>query len=216
MIDNCLAPEDFDQRYTSPFYRTMETAAKLGGEKSTWLPEVAIVERDWGLYGATPKKDRDEIFETVNHMKDTSSFFARLTNGESILDVNFRVRDFLGKLSREAAGLRVIAVTHGELMWTARFVIERMMPYEWQDLEANKSLRLGNCSILQYSRTNPSDPDDIVESLSSGWRRIYDPVNPERSPYKGDWHKLVGKRYISVGEISRIVEQRPRLIEASG
>ena len=58
--NNQMHPSDFDERYVSPFYRAMETAALLGPE-CEWLPEVRLIERDWGIYGSTPLDKRDEI-----------------------------------------------------------------------------------------------------------------------------------------------------------
>ena len=71
---------------------------------------------------------------------------------------------------------RVLAVSHGEFMWAMRFVVERMLPQKWQELDKNKKMRIGNCYILWYSRRNPADPTDVRTSLSDGWRRIVDPV----------------------------------------
>lgn len=209
---HCRPPEAFDERYVSPFNRTMDTASHLGGPDSGWLPEFRLIERDWGQYGATPREDRPERFPHTDRAKEEASFFARLDGGESIGDVAYRVRDFLDTLSRDMADKAVLAVTHGELMWAARFVIERMLPQEWQELDLDKSLRIGNCNILWYSRRNPDRPEDVRSALSAGWVRLVDPIDPERSPYGGAWQSLPGKRRLSGDDLLAITEQTPRLL----
>lgn len=194
MLDNGLAPEDYDDHHASPFYRTLETAAYVGGENCEWLPEIRLIERDWGAYGAMLMKERQEQFPHTERMKALSSFFARYDGGESIYDTVFRVRNYIGTLAREATDKRILAVTHGEFMWATRFLIERMQPPEWQELDGDKTQRIGNCALLQYSRANPEDPDEVKRSLANGWRRMIDPINPQKSPYGGEWVKLEGKK----------------------
>jgi broad specificity phosphatase PhoE len=210
--DTGMAPEDFDERYVSTFTRTMETAAYLGGVATLWLPETRLIERDWGMYGATPMSIRTKQYAETERRREQSTFYTRYDGGESIPDVVGRVRDFISTLDREMTDKKVLAVTHGELMWAARFVLERMLPYEWQALDKDKAMRIGNCAVLWYSRQNPEDPNDISPTMSTGWRRIVDPNEPEKSPYGGEWVKLPGKRRLSGAELLELVGETPRLI----
>lgn len=195
MRANDMDPKDFDRRDVTMYNRGMQTAAYLSGQDDCeWLPEIRLIERDWGSYGAMTIKERQERYPDTERMKTLSPFFARFDGGESMHDVVYRVRDYLNTLNREATDQRVLAVTHGELMWAARFVIERMTPHEWQDLDGDKTQRIGNCAILQYSRMNPEDPEDVKRSLSNGWRRMLNPLDPDNSPFDGEWVKLPGKR----------------------
>lgn len=206
-----LDPESFDERYVSPYVRTMETAGLLGGPDTLWLPEVRLIERDWGAYGATPAAQRAERFPDTERARAQSGFFARYDGGESISDVVSRFRDFLGTLARDFPDRRVIAVTHGELMWTARFVIERLLPEEWNELDDDESMRMGNCCVLEYTRVNPLDPDEVRSSLSRGWCRI---VNTDRptSPYGGGWRELHGKQHRSGAELLELADARVPLL----
>ncbi len=211
---NGLDPAEFDERYVSPYIRTMETAAHIGGASVTWLPELRLIERDWGLFGSTPLKERETRFPDTMRRKELSTFFTRYDNGESIPDLIGTGKQFLSTLSREMSDKRIIAVTHGERMWAIRFDIERMLPHEWQDLDKDPSVRIGNCAMLQYSRKNPFDPEEIVTSMSSGWRRMVDPNDPEKSPYNGEWRRLPGKRHFSGAQLLKLAEVTPRLLTA--
>lgn len=207
-----IAPEQFDEAYVSPLYRTLETAAILGGQACLWLPETKIIERDWGIFGATPLNERRVRFADTERMKQLSSFFTRFDGGESMYDVTMRFRMFLDTLSREKSDQRILAVTHGELMWAARFVIERLMPHEWQAMDGDKTLRIGNCCLLWYSRQNPEDADDVRLSLSDGWRLMYNPVEPQTSPYGGEWQKLSGKRRFNAQQINELLRATAPLL----
>jgi len=212
LASNAVSPREFDGRFVSPYYRTMETAALLDLE-ATWLPEARLVERDWGEYGSTPAPDRQVQYPGTERMKEASAFFARMAGGESVFDTSFRVREFLGMCAREYEAKRVIAVAHGEVMWATRFVIERLTPYEWQEMDDDKKQRIGNCSVLQYTRQDPTGSGEVAPSLSSGWRRITDPIEHD-SPYGGEWKRLEGKRFLNAAELMAQVEASGHLLLA--
>src|SRR5262245_7155629 len=81
---NRLDPHDFDECYVSPYHRTMETAALVAGDVA-WLPDVRLIERDWGVYGATPKGEREIEFTHTEGMREQSGLFVRNDGGESII-----------------------------------------------------------------------------------------------------------------------------------
>lgn len=211
---NFLPPSQFDERYTTTFNRGIDTGIEMSDEPCLWLADFRIVERDWGIYGATPREDRPNLFPHTEKLKEGASFYVRYDNGESIMDTAMRIRSWIDTLDRDNGDKKVLAVTHGETMWAARAVIERMMPQEYQDLDADKTLRIGNCCIMICTRTNPEDPDPELRaaSLSSGWMRMIDPVEPEKSPYGGEWRKLPGKRRFSEDQLRAIVDRTPRIL----
>jgi broad specificity phosphatase PhoE len=54
----------FDFRYFSPFLRTRETAAYIGGpDCGGWIIEDRVVERSWGIFGTLPRDQRKERFD---------------------------------------------------------------------------------------------------------------------------------------------------------
>ena len=210
LAENVMRPEEFDGRFVSPYNRTLETAVRLDPD-ATWTPDARLVERDWGEYGSTPAPDRKRRFPDTERTREMSAFFARLAGGESIFDTSFRVREFLGMCAREYSDKQVIAVTHGEVMWATRFVLERLMPHEWQKLDDQEEQRIANCSILQYTRVDPHGSGEVATSLSSGWRRITDPIEG-KSPDNGKWHRLPGKRALTAAEIMKIVGASDHLL----
>lgn len=59
----------FDFHYFSPFLRTRETAAYIGGpECERWIIEDRVVERSWGLYGAISRAERATVFAMTTKM----------------------------------------------------------------------------------------------------------------------------------------------------
>jgi broad specificity phosphatase PhoE len=208
---NNMNPSAFDLRLVSPFLRTLETASILAPD-ALWLPSRRVVERDWGIFGTLPDEERAKRFADTEAMKEASSFFTRFDGGESIFDTTFRVEALLGSLDREQGDRRVIVVTHGEFMWATRAVVELLMPDEWQALDADRSLRIPNCCVLELDRRCPFGTGEVARSLSSCWRRMTDPVHPERSPYGGRWVRLPGKRPLGSAAISALLAGAPPLL----
>lgn len=202
--------ESFDERYVSPYIRTRETALHIGGAACSWLIDDRLPERDWGVYNSVSPSERGTVFPHTERIRKLSSLRWRPDGGEALMsEVLLRFRDWLGTLHREQEDKRVLAVTHGELMWVARYVIERMLPEEWEAADEDKTQRLFNCSILWYTKTNPEDPEDIRNSLH--WRRIVRPTDEANSPFGGEWVELPGKRRMNGEELQQTVEAVPRI-----
>lgn len=186
---------NFDAGYVSPFIRTRETAALLGGPSFGWLIDDRLKERDWGYYGAVPANERAELFPHSDKLRELSPWYAQMDGGESLASGVFgRFRDFLGTLHRDRSDERVIVVTHGEFMWTARFVLEHMLPEEWEALDADRGQRIRNCTVLSYTRRNPAT-GELTPRL--GWRKISYTDLPDQSPNEGQWELIQEKRFFS-------------------
>jgi broad specificity phosphatase PhoE len=212
LVSEGVMPEEyFDEHYVSPFDRTVETMAFVTDGRVDPLPEVRLIERDWGIYGSTPMQERLTRFAETERRRGISSFYTRYDGGESTPDVIGRFRDWLITVNREKTNQRILAVTHGDLMWTARYVLEGMSPQQWHAMEEDKRLRIGNCCLLWYSRRNPDDPEDISPTITGGWRRMVDPYEPEKSPYDGAWQRLAGRTRLSGAEILAQAEARERI-----
>ena len=204
--------DSFNERYASPYMRARETALHLGGLATKWLLDDRLTERDWGVYNSVPYNERSLHFPHTEKMREISPLKWRPDGGEALMgEVLLRFRDWFDDIKKEQNGKRVLAVSHGELMWVARYVIEQMLPEEWEEAESDKSQQIYNCDIYWYSRVNPLDSSDVSDNLS--WRRIIRPTisNQEDAPYGGAWVKLQEKRYMNGAELESSIKTSPRI-----
>lgn len=203
--------QSFDLRYFSPFLRTRETAAYLGGEAcDNWIMDDRVVERSWGTYGALSRAERQLRYAMADQMYAQSPWYTKLPGGESRYEVSDRFRDFQRTLHREAEGLRVLVVTHGDFMGIARYNIERMLPEQFEELERDKSHDVKNCAIFHYSRVNPNDAADVRPKMS--FRRLVNPTDLPSSPLGGDWIELPPRPKFTGAELLAQVLRAPRLL----
>lgn len=182
--------ERFDRYYVSPYVRTKETAGHLGLPDASWRLNRALRERDWGDIGTVPHREFNQRPEFALNawMKRNDPLYWRPPGGESIAGVaEDRVRNVLSTLHREATGQRVIMVAHGELMWAARLVLERMDDDRFMVLDADKAHKIHNCAVLHYTRL---DPASGVQAPRLSWLRRSHPVVDSADP--SDWHMQVG------------------------
>lgn len=202
--------ESFEARYYSSFIRARETAAHLGGPAVKWRKHSMLHERDWGHYGTTPRNEQAERFPRTAQLKDEAPLYARLDGGEALADsVTLRVRDFRDTAKRKWNDKKLIAVTHGDTIGVVRYVFEDMLPEQWHAVEKDRSQRIGNCAILWYTRTNPENATDIRPYI--GWRRMIQPDDIKRSPFKGEWQELPDDRFMTGEELLASVDKIPRL-----
>jgi broad specificity phosphatase PhoE len=201
---------NFDQYYVSPHTRTAETAAllALGGE---WSLDVRWRERDWGEFGALNGVQRAERFALSQKLKEQNKWYWCPPGGESLATgVHGRFRDLLDTLHREAAGQRVIAVTHGEMIDVARFVLERLTPEEWLAQDRDSAYQVHNCQVLHYTRREP-ETGRLASRIR--WRRSVCPWDPDASWRGGEWVELQRRRYRD-HELMALVENHPRLLDS--
>jgi len=202
----------FNKKYTSQFVRTAETAQHLGGSAcGGWMYDKRIVERSWGTFGSKSREEQKILFAHTVEREEIDPLYTAKDGGEALAtDVLMRWRDFVDTLHREATGKRVLAVTHGELMWVARFDLERMLPEEWVALDNDREQRIRNCSVLQYSRVNPEDSEDIDTRLK--WMRLVYPDAIDESPSGGEWTELENNRRYNGVELAARVDSFPRYL----
>ncbi len=201
---------DFDRYYVSPHTRTAETAATLalGGP---WSLDLRWRERDWGEFGVLGGTERAERFALSQKLKDQHKWYWCPPGGESLATgVHGRFRDILDTLHREAAGLRVIAVTHGEMIDVARFVLERLTPDEWLAQDRDPAYRVHNCQVLHYTRRDPVS-GELHPKVR--WMRSVCPWDPTCSWQDGAWREIYRRQY-SDAELMTLVESHRRLLDA--
>lgn len=201
----------FDVGFYSTFLRTRDTGGILGAPRQGWLHDDRIVERNWGLYGALTRAERQKRFAETVRMHAADPWFTKLDGGESRSDVRFRYRDFQGTLQREQSGRKVIAVTHGDFMGVARYDIERMLPEQFEEVEADPEQNITNCMLIHYTRVNPSNNGDVRNSLQ--WRRMTNPLDEDKSPFGGEWVELPPRPHFTAEDLLEQANQAPRLLD---
>ena len=147
----------FDRAYHSGYRRTVGTLdgiLKAYPDKERKKTRVAvnpfIRERDPGYAYEMTQNEVEQAFPWfLPYWRTFGGFFARPVGGESLAQVADRAQLFLDTLSREAAGKKVLAVTHIGVMRCLRFLIEGW-DYEkaaaWPVGESPK-----NCGTLIYA-----------------------------------------------------------------
>jgi broad specificity phosphatase PhoE len=182
-VDANVAPR-FDRYWCSPFVRTRETAGHMALPGANWRYNRAFRERDWGDIGSLPR----EQFETRPEyalnaaMKRLDPLYWVPAGGESIAHVaEDRVRNILSTMHRECDRQTVIAITHGELMWAFRLVLERLDDDTFTALDADPAEKIHNCCQLIYTRQNP-DPSASRRFLPWG-------VRPRRLAPRLTWRR---------------------------
>lgn len=202
----------FDTLYVSPFMRTRETAAHMGGMAlGGWTVDDRLVERSWGVYGKVPRAEQRSHFPLTSAEKLANPWYTRLDGGESMPDVYERFRDFQGTLHREDADKRVFVVTHGDFMNVARYGIERMLPEEWEDMDEDRRFTITNCMMIDWTRQNPDDPEDVRDKIH--WRRYINPLDLADAPFDGQWMELKERRRYYGNELIQQAKRSPRLLE---
>lgn len=167
---------DFDRLYTSTYVRARETAAHLGLRGAEWMVSRAFRERDWGDIGSIPRKDFLKRYPDNAHQKVIDPLYWTPPGGESIAHVaENRVRNILSTLHRECDAQNVLAVTHGEMMWAFRMVLEYWSDEDFARYDADPVHKIHNCEVIHYTRTNPFDESvEMAERLC--WVRRARPV----------------------------------------
>lgn len=144
-----------DHYYVSPYHRTLMTAAYLGLKNALWhRPKVGLRERDRGRLEVKSVQEVTKDHPDTRIQEGRDVYLYRYPGGESLADVELRARHFFRTLEREASNQNVVVVTHGEMMWSFRSMLEGLSSAEFTEL--NKSHddldRIHNCQIIQYSR----------------------------------------------------------------
>lgn len=195
--------------YTSEYVRARETAAHLGLPDARWIQEILLRERSWGRADfVMPESERYERFAAELAARRQDPCYWRPPEGESLAEVCLRMQLVLGKIRGRPPGGNCVIVTHEDVMWAIRFVLEGLTQDEWRELllSDDPCTKLHNGQILHYSRR---DPETGQCSDTFGWVRSVCPWDPRRS--NDDWRKVESARF-SNQRLLATVERIPRLI----
>lgn len=194
----------FHRYYASPFVRTRETAGHLGLGRARWTLNRALRERDWGDIGSLTRTEfltRPELRENAKMFKMDPLYWTP-PGGESIAHVaENRVRNVLSTLHRECSEQNVIAVTHGEMMWAFRLMLERWNDEEYVAHDADKAMKIHNCQAIHYTRINPTTG---ARHKRLAWVRT---ATPALNDETGEWTDVVVSEWREFDNLAMSNEQ---------
>lgn len=199
---------DLSRYYVSPFTRTLETAANLT-INGHWYIDDRLRERSWGEYNLLSWDEIQEDNPLSFKIRQHNHWYWRPLGGETLAgDVRERFESFLTTLHRKAINGKVVAVSHGGWIQTARFVLERLTPDEWLSQVKDPEYKLWNCQTLHYTRINP-ETGERAPYLK--WRRSVCPWDETRSWNNGEWVEINAKQYTDK-ELLKQVEKHQHLL----
>lgn len=184
----------FDGYYTSTYTRAFRTAGYLNLPGALWSQKDYLREHDWGHLDAMTDQQRWLEYPRDMKRKEINPFYFSPTGGESMATVIIRGArtGIIPTLYREFPGQTAIIVSHGNLIWGIRTVIESLLPNEYMQLREDKTPgnKINNCQVIQYTRKNPFT-GQIAENFN--WMRSVCPwkLNPETDV----WRTIVRRKY---------------------
>jgi len=208
VLEDCNI-SSFDKYMYSPHRRTRETAASLGLPEARWQMNRMLRERSWGEIEDLSREEHAAQYPRNYAWQKRDKMHWAPPGGESIVQISDgRVREFFDTLHREhdEKGVEsVIAVTHGEWIWSARLALEYMFNEEWMRSDSDPDEKIHNCQVVHYTRINPTT-GEVAPHLK--WRRS---VNAGQTGQGvGDWHEST-RKFLTNDELLAQVEKLPRL-----
>lgn len=199
---------DFDRFYVSPHIRTRETAAHLHLD-ADWRVDDRFRERDWGEMFSHKQMD-----EEVKKLKEMGPWYWHPRGGESMATgLRLRVESVHNSLHRRGGrNENVLSVTHGEFIRAAQFVLERLTPEAWQEMDKDEAFKMQNTMIVQYTTVNPEDSEERRSHYA--WRRAICPWDRSLDWDGGEWVR-VGAPKSSNADLMAVVNSYPRLFPDS-
>ena len=183
----------FDAYYSSTYRRAKRTAGLLGLPKATWRIRDYIREHDWGNLDVMTDEERHEKYPEAMKKRQENPYYFAAPGGESLADVLIRARvGIIATLYRDLPEKRGIVVTHGNLIWPLRIIMEDLLPEEYLARKAKRDPRdkINNCQVFQYSRIDPKTKE-ITEKFN--WMRSVCPWKP--NPELEEWRPIAHKKF---------------------
>lgn len=162
-IEKHVSNRDGFQMITSPSVRAVETAGLIL-PASTWKTDKLVRGRIWGGAECIPWGEWPRFCKVSSHEALPSGFHQAYPNGEAMMEVWKRTREFINSLEKSA-----LVVTHGEVLLMARILLESIPESEYHQLEQNGN-HIRNGQVLWYSKRHP---DSGVLSPELTFRRMW-------------------------------------------
>lgn len=183
----------FDKYYASTYRRARRTAGLLNLPDALWGLKDYIREHDWGNLDLMTDEERLNKYPELMKIREMNPYYFAAPGGESLADVVIRVRNgIIATLYRELPGQRAIIVSHGNIMWPIRIILEGILPEEYLEMKNKRDPRdkINNCQILQYSRI---DPQNGTISDTFDWTRSICPWDINK--YYSEWRKINHRKF---------------------
>lgn len=183
----------FDAYYASTYRRAKRTAGLLNLPQAKWKLRDYLREHDWGNLDVMTDEERHTKYPDVMKGHDINPYYFSSPGGESLADVLIRARvGIMAALYRDLPGKRGIIVSHGNMMWPIRIIMEGLLPDDYLALKKAKDPKdkINNCQIFQYSRINPKT-GEITEKFD--WMRSVCPWKLD--PKLNKWRHINHKKY---------------------
>lgn len=149
-----IAERRFDWIFCSPYRRCRQTADIIR-ERLPQAPEVLLDdrlrEREFGIWEGLTRAGRMARYpDEWQRFLKLRKYYYRPPGGENYPDVGLRVHSFLGTLTRECAGQRVMVVTHSVVIQVFRRLLERITEGQFLAMDSDPSKEIRNCSLTEY------------------------------------------------------------------
>ncbi len=115
----------FDVHYTSYYVRAKETMALMAPEAKVY-EDARLAEANRGIYHTYTRDEIARLFPKELERKEREGLYHhRPLGGENWPDIELRVHSFLGTLTRDCGGRKVLIVVHGFWLILFQKLVER-------------------------------------------------------------------------------------------
>ncbi len=183
----------FNRYYTSTYRRARRTAGLLGLPDAQWDVKDYIREHDWGNLDVMTDDERWEKYPDLMKHREINPYYFSSPGGESLAGVLFRVRSgIINTVYRELPNKTGIIVSHANVMWPVRMIIEGWTPEQYlaRREEHRPEDKINNCQIFEYSRVHPLS-SEISDRFN--WFRTINPMDLNSEYNK--WNYIEHKKY---------------------
>jgi NAD+ kinase len=183
----------FDAHYASTYRRAKRTAGLLGLPNASWRIRDYLREHDWGNLDVMTDEERLSKYPDIMDRREINPYYFAAPGGESLADVMIRARvGILSTLYRKVPNGRAIVVSHGNMMWPIRIILEGLLPDEYLSLKNQKdpAYKINNCQVFHFTRVDPKT-GEIANKFT--WFRSVCPWKLD--PMLDIWRPIAHKKY---------------------
>lgn len=175
-VEKHVPIEDGFRLMTSPSVRAMETACLIL-PTSIWITNELVRGRVWGGVECIPWGEWPGFCKVSSYEALPSGFHQAYPNGEAMVEVWKRTREFIDSLEVSA-----LVVTHGEVVEMAIMYLEKVYESQYKPPELKRDgSHVRNGQVAWYSKRNPWTREILPEfsfkrvwfdNIDKGWMII--------------------------------------------